>query len=165
MVALIVIFLFLLVLILISSPLFVGFIVLIAAFLACLEIQIEGPIGWAESLPCWFRKRNGLIVKIMGGRALTSYHFFLVLFILAIAHFPLVFLPWSWRLEFLIIGFILAILMIEDFLWFVFNPAYGTKKFRPGMIPWHKHWFGPVPDFFLYYGIVSLILIYFGGIA
>ena len=140
---------------------FIWFIVLVSVIFSLLEIQIEGKNGWASKLPCW-RIKEGIIVKIMGGRPLTGYHFFMVLFLVTIIHFPFFFSPWSWRAECLVIGFLLAMLMLEDFLWFVLNPAYGIKTFRKGRIPWHKHWIGPVPDFFFFYGIGAVLLIWLG---
>ena len=140
---------------------FMGFIVLVSLFLALWEIQIEGKNGWAEKLPCW-RIEKGLIVKIMGGRPLTGYHFFMMLFLGTIIHLPFFLTPWSWRGECLAIGFLLAVLTLEDFLWFVLNPAYGIKTFRKGRIPWHKKWLGPIPDFFFIYGISAAILTWLG---
>ena len=143
---------------------FLIFVVFVSVVLALWEIQIEGKHGWAANLPCW-RIEKGLIVKIMGGRSLTGYHFFMVTFLITMVHFPFFFIQWSWQAECLVLGFLLAMLMLEDFLWFVFNPAYGIKSFRKGKIPWHKHWFGPIPDFFLYYGVTAVILIYLGRSA
>ena len=140
---------------------FLGFTVLISIILALWEIQIEGKNGWASKLPCW-RIKKGSIMKIMGGRPVTGYHFYMILFLAAIIHFPLLFSPWSWRAECLVVGFLLAMVTLEDFLWFVFNPAYGIKSFRKGMIPWRKHWIGPIPDFYIYCGTGAALLIWLG---
>ena len=140
---------------------FLFFTFFVAAILANWEIQIEGKDGWASKLPCW-RIKEGLIVKIMGGRPLTGYHLFMVVFLVAIIHLPFFFSPWSWRGECLAVGFLLAMVTLEDFLWFAFNPAYGIKSFRKGMIPWHKKWIGPIPDFFIYCGIGAGLLIWLG---
>ncbi len=143
---------------------FFCFMFFVAVILALWEIQIEGKNGWASKLPCW-RIEKGLVVKIMGGRPLTGYHFFMIVFLITIIHFPFFFVAWSWRGECFVMGFLFAMLMIEDFFWFVLNPAYGIKSFRKGRIPWHKHWLGPIPDFFLYYGIAAGVLIWLGHSA
>jgi len=140
------------------------FMVFMAVILALWEIQIEGKDGWAAKLPTW-RIKKGLIFKLMGGRPVTGYHLFLMLFMIGFAHFPLFFTPWSWRLELLLIGFTAGMGLIEDFLWFVFNPHYGIKNFRKGKIWWHKTWWGPVPSMYWFLIVAAVVLIYFGRCA
>ena len=137
------------------------FMVFMAFILTMWEIQIEGKDGWAANLPCW-RIEKGWPTKIMGGRPLTGYHVFLTLFMVAAVHLPLFFVSWSWRLECLLIGFYLGMLLIEDFLWFVLNPHYSIKNFRKGNIWWHKTWWGPVPSLYWILLIVVVVLYYFG---
>jgi hypothetical protein len=139
----------------------IAFILLLSILLALWEIQIEGKDGWATNLPAW-RIKNGLIVKIFGGRPVTGYHIFMTLFMIAIIHLPLFFTPWSWRLESLLIGFYLGMLLLEDFLWFVLNPHYGIKNFRRGKIWWHKNWLGPVPLLYWIMLVPVVLLIYLG---
>ncbi len=143
---------------------FLAFMVFMAVILAFWEIQIEGKYGWAAKLPTW-RIRKKWVMRIMGGRPLTGYHTFMVFFLILIIHLPLFFVDWSWRLEFLLFGFLLALLVVEDFSWFIFNPHYGFEKFRKKEIPWHKHWWGPVPDFYWWFASIATILIYFGSTA
>jgi len=143
---------------------FLAFMVLMAFILALWEIQIEGKYGWAAKAPCW-RIEKGWLVKLTGGRPLTGYHLFMTLFLIAMVHLPLFFVPWSWRLECLLIGFYLGMVLVEDFLWFAFNPHYGIKSFRKGKIWWHKRWWGPVPDFYWIVLIIIAVLIYFGRTA
>jgi hypothetical protein len=143
---------------------FAGYLVymlVMAAILALWEIQIEGKDGWAANLPTR-RIEKGWLVKLTGGRPLTGYHLFLALFWIGLIHFPLFFNPWSWRLEFLIVGFGTGMGLAEDFLWFVFNPAYGIKKFRKGQIWWHKTWWGPVPSLYWILLAVTIVLMWFG---
>jgi hypothetical protein len=137
------------------------FMVFMAAILALWEIQIEGKDGWAAQLPAW-RIKKGWVVKLTGGRPLTGYHVFMTVFTLGMLHLPLFFAPWSWQLELLLLGFYTGMLLIEDFLWFVFNPHYGIKKFHKGEIWWHKTWWGPVPSFYWIMLAVIILLIYFG---
>ncbi|MFA5309046.1 MAG: hypothetical protein WC370_06120 [Dehalococcoidales bacterium] len=138
-----------------------GFIVFMALILALWEIQIEGKDGWAANSPGW-RIEKGWLVKVMGGRPLTGYHLYMTIFIIALVHLPLFFLPWSWRVESLLLGFYSGMVLIEDFLWFVFNPHYGIKNFRRGKIWWHKTWWGPVPSLYWILTVVAAVLLYFG---
>ncbi len=135
-----------------------------SAILALWEIQIEGEDGWAARTATW-RIEKGWVLKFTGGRPLTGYHLFMTLFMLGIIHLPLFFTPWSWRLEFLLIGFYIGMVLIEDFFWFVFNPHYGIKSFRKGKIWWHKTWWGPVPSFYWILLSIIIVLIYFGRAA
>ena len=140
---------------------FLVFMAFLSLILALWEIQIEGKEGWATSLPAW-RITKGWIVKIFGGRPVTGYHIFMTLFLIAMIHLPLFFVPWSWRLESLLIGFYLGMVLLEDFLWFVLNPHFGIKSFQKGEIWWHKGWWGPVPSFYWIFLIIITLLIYLG---
>jgi hypothetical protein len=138
-----------------------AFMVFMACILALWEIQIEGKDGWAAGLPGW-RIEKGWPVKMTGGRPITGYHLFMTLFMVSIVHLPLFFVTWSWRLESLLLGFYLGMMLLEDFMWFVLNPHYGIKNFRRGKIWWHRSWWGPVPNFFWILLIIITVLIYLG---
>jgi len=135
--------------------------VALAVVLALWEIQIEGKDGWAAKLPCW-RITNKLVLKLMGGRPLTGYHFYMVTFLIVILHFPAVFTEWSFQKELLVWGFLCGLLLLEDFFWFVLNPYYRLSKFRRDQILWHRNWWGPAPDFYWWYLGAAAVLIYFG---
>jgi len=138
-----------------------AFMVFMAFLLALWEIQIEGKEGWAAKLPGW-RIKKGWLVRLMGGRPITGYHLFMISFTIAIVHLLLFFVPWSWQLESLIIGFYAGMMLLEDFLWFVLNPHYGIKSFRRGKIWWHDKWWGPVPSFYWVLIVIVVVLFYFG---
>ncbi len=140
---------------------FLAFMVFLAIILAWWEIQIEGKDGWAAKLPGW-RVEKGWLVKVTGGRPITGYHLFMTLFLISMVHLPLFFTPWSWRLECLLLGFYLGMVLLEDFLWFVFNHHYGMKSFRKGKIWWHRSWWGPLPSFYWILLAIIIVLIYFG---
>ncbi len=139
-----------------------AFMAVLAVILAFWEIQIEGKDGWASGLPCW-RLENKWILKITGGRPFTGYHFFMTLFLLALVHLPLFFTDWSWRTEFLLIGFYVGMVFLEDFFWFALNPHFGIKNFRKGKIWWHKQWWGPVPSLYWILLPLVVVLLYFGS--
>jgi hypothetical protein len=138
--------------------------VFLAGILALWEIQIEGKDGWASKVPGW-RIEKGWLVKLSGGRPITGYHFFMTLFLITIIHLPLFFIPWSWQLESLLLGFYVGMVLLEDFLWFILNPYYGINSFRKGKIWWHKRWWGPLPSIYWLLLLIAMVLIYFGRTA
>jgi hypothetical protein len=140
---------------------FLAFMVFLSCILALWEIQIEGKDGWAANLPGW-RIEKGWLMRLTGGRPFTGYHLFLTLFLISIVHLPLFFVSWSWRLESLLIGFYLGVVLLEDLMWFVLNPHYGIKNFRKGRVWWHRNWWGPAPSFYWILLIILIFLIYLG---
>lgn len=117
-----------------------GVFVLLAAYaFAKVEIEIEGPDGWAANLPTW-RISNRWTKIFYGNRPLTGYHLWLQIFILILAHTPfgLSLSAWSWAAELRVIGFVICFFIVEDFLWFVVNPAFGLRRFRRQHIWWHE---------------------------
>jgi hypothetical protein len=104
-------------------------------------------------------------VRLTGGRPITGYHLFMTLFLIAVVHLPLFFLSWTLRLESLLLGFYVGMLLVEDFLWFVLNPHYGIRNFRKGRIWWHKEWWGPVPSLYWVLFVIASLLVYFGRTA
>ena len=141
--------------------------VLVTVF-ALLEIQIEGKDGWAKNLPCWRPNPNSVAAKVyaafMNGKELTGYHAAIFPLPLLILHFPFV-AGTSWtlvrELETLSAYFLMAVAW--DFLWFVWNPAYGLKKFKSEFISWHKKWWGPVPKDYPTGLIISFIFALIAG--
>ncbi len=111
---------------------------------ALMEIHIEGKDGWAAKLPT--KKFDGWLIQKILGAPLTGYHLTMTATVLALAHLPILFVqPWSWTYEALVIGFCILHFTLEDFLWFVFNPHFGLRKFRPQYIWWHSRWFLGLP--------------------
>jgi hypothetical protein len=118
---------------------FAAYLLVTAFVFARVEIEIEGPDGWAEKLPTW-RISNKWTKLFYGNRPLTGYHFWLQLFVLMMAHLPFALRAWhwSWAMELRVVGFIILFFIVEDFLWFVLNPAYGIRRFRREHIWWHQ---------------------------
>ncbi len=125
---------------------------LVSAWLfAMVEVQIEGPRGWAEGLPTW-RFRSRLTDKLLTRRPLTGYHCYIFPFMFLILHSGYVFglVAPSWAMEARLLGFTLLFWVVEDFLWFAFNPAFGMRKFNPRHVSWHT-WWGFMPrDYWVY---------------
>ena len=121
-----------------------------ALLFALAEIEIEGPHGWAERLPTWFRVTTPgarLFGFILSGKPLTGYH--LVMFALPLTSFHIGFVggvPWSWPAEAATLSAYLVWVATWDLLWFLLNPRYGWARFRKGEIWWHgRTWIGRFP--------------------
>jgi hypothetical protein len=130
-----------------SHLIFAAYVILAAFTFARVEIEIEGPHGWAANLPTW-RLSNKWTKIFYGNRPLTGYHLWLQIFVVVLSHLPwaLQLWHWSWGMELRVIGFVIVFFLVEDFLWFVLNPAYGIRKFTRENIWWHAPtwwWFMP----------------------
>ncbi|MFZ6758001.1 hypothetical protein ACO0K9_12400 [Undibacterium sp. Ji50W] len=133
---------------------------LLAVFFAQVEIQIEGSAGWAANLPTWRIEKHWLLDIFWGGRAMTGYHAWVFPFIALFFHFPFVMMQqWTAKLECRAIASIITFWIVEDFMWFILNPAYGFARFTPEEVKWHVHWLlgfpvdywvGLIAGFFLY---------------
>ena len=121
-------------------------VLLLGACFAKLEVAIEGEAGWAANLPTWRIEHHWLLDLLWGGRAMTGYHAWAFSLVALFFHFPLVFSGnYSLAAEQRALACIMLFWVSEDFLWFVFNPAFGLRKFRPTHAGWHKHWIGGAP--------------------
>jgi hypothetical protein len=141
-----------------SQLLFACYLILTAAVFAQLEIQIEGPNGWAAHLPTW-RIQNRWTRLFYGSRPLTGYHLWMLIFVLAMVHAPVALKPaiFSGGLELRIISFYILFFLVEDFLWFVLNPAFGIRRFRREHIWWHApSWWWVMPRDYWVYGTIGL---------
>lgn len=118
---------------------------------AQLEIAIEGGHGWAERLPTWRLSTNSWASRIFfAGKPATGYHIWMEAFILSTLHLVFVYMPFSLATELQILAFFCFFSVLEDFLWFVLNPAFGIKNFSEGKIWWHKKWLWVAPpDYFI----------------
>ena len=138
-----------------------AWVVLMAFFFAHVEIQIEGPAGWAAALPTWRIESHWLLDIFWGGRALTGYHAWAFSFMALMFLSPLAF-NGRWQAHDLLLA--LAGLMVfwvaEDFLWFLLNPAFGWAHFDPAHVPWHKRWWWGAPvDYWGGLGGAALLLL------
>jgi hypothetical protein len=133
--------------------LFAGFLVTASTLFALLEIEIEGAKGWARDLPTW-RIRNRWTRLVLGARPLTGYHLYVNLFLLLVLHLPYAFgfIRPSLGAELRILAFVALFWVLEDFLWFALNPAFGLRRFRRERIRWHApDWWWIAPrDYWLF---------------
>ncbi|MBF0409748.1 MAG: hypothetical protein HQM10_20575 [Candidatus Riflebacteria bacterium] len=149
-----------------ESPLFhclslIIWVSIMAFFFAEVEIQIEGGSGWAASLPTWRIEKHWLLDIFWGGRPMTGYHAWVFSFMFLSFHLG-VFLNnrWTWRFECMTIASLMYFWIIEDFLWFVFNPHFGMQKFNPANIPWHKSWLFGVPTDYVTFLLMGSALLF-----
>ncbi|PWF49327.1 hypothetical protein [Massilia glaciei] len=133
----------------------------LAFFFAKAEIHIEGDAGWAANLPTWRIEKHWLLDVFWGGRPMTGYHAWVFPFIFIFFHFPLFYMAeWSWQLEARVVASIMLFWIVEDFLWFLLNPAFGWKRFHPQYVTWHKHWIGGAPIEYWLFSALSALLFY-----
>jgi hypothetical protein len=129
-----------------------------AAFLlAQLEIQIEGPKGWAAALPTW-RWDSPAVIK-WAGKPITGYHVFLNLFILLLLHLPVVYSGFTAAREAELLSLYFLIAVFWDLLWFVCNPHFGFARLTPRHVWWFKGWWMGLPAAY-YSGLAASAGIY-----
>lgn len=137
----------------------VTWVLLMAIVFAEVEIQIEGGAGWATSLPTWRIESHWLLDIFWGGRAMTGYHAWMFPFIAMVFHLPLFFLQsWNWKLQSRVLACIMEFWIVEDFLWFILNPAFGWQRFNPVNVFWHKHWLWGAPLDYWTFSVVACLL-------
>jgi hypothetical protein len=117
--------------------------------MALVEIEIEGPYGWAERLPTPYRV-SGPLARLfglaLGGKPLTGYNLLMFAATLVAFHLPFAFdAPWTAARELALLAAWIAWSAVWDFLWFLLNPAYGWRRFRPGNVWWHSRWLWRLP--------------------
>jgi hypothetical protein len=127
--------------------LFFGGLGLTALVFALLEVEIEGSKGWASGLPTW--RYDGRFARMLfGGRTVTGYHVYAhaAVFLFLHSSYFIGRVPFTWSTESRILAFLILFWIIEDFLWFVVNPAYGVRGFRPSEARWHRRsWWWIMP--------------------
>lgn len=139
-----------------------GAVLVLAYFFACAEIHIEGGDGWAANLPTWRIEKHWLLDIFWGGRAMTGYHAWVFPFIAIFFHFPMAFMgQWSWQLEARALACIMIFWIVEDFLWFVINPAFGWKRFHRDHVSWHKKWILGAPIEYWIFSVLGGLLLWY----
>lgn len=135
------------------------FVTLLGLFFANVEVEIEGCAGWASALPTWRIENHPLLDIFWAGKALTGYHAWIFAFMALIFHLPVMLVgKFTWRLEARIVGSLMLFWIIEDFAWFMFNPAFGLSRFSPEYVPWHKSWVLWVPIDYIVTLAIGMVL-------
>jgi hypothetical protein len=133
-----------------------------ALVLALVEIEVEGPYGWAEKLPTPYRVSGPLarlFGAVLGGKPLTGYNLLMFASTLLAFHLPFAFgAPWTAARELALLAAWVSWSALWDFLWFLLNPAYGWRRFRRGNVWWHRRWLWRLPLDYWVAAVVSLAL-------
>lgn len=136
------------------------YLIFLAVFHALWECEIEGNAGWAKNLPTW--RISNPYKKTFHGKDITGYHTFMLIIFGMFFHGYFLFNSWSLGRELICIGIMLIYLIVEDFLWFVLNPYYETKKFFQKKVRWHKKWFLWLPIDYWYMVLIGSYMILIG---
>lgn len=132
---------------------FFGAVALASFLFAKAEINIEGAQGWAASLPTW-RVENRWTRSFLGGKPLTGYHVYMFATLLFLCHMPYFtgLASPTVAIEARVMSFFIFFCLLDDFLWFALNPAYGLAKFNAEAIWWHRSswWVFAPRDYFLF---------------
>ena len=124
---------------------------------ALIEIELEGKNGWMTKIPT-------AKVAYMGGKHMTLYHIYMILMItLSVAY--------QNNMQYTINSFLYSasyvflFLLLEDFLWFVFNPYFTIKRYKRREIWWHasQPWILGVPMHNYIVGGINLVISYVTG--
>lgn len=141
------------------------YVFIMALVLAILEVQVEGPYGWAKNIPTWRPNPKKWYAKfykkIMSGKELTGYHLSMFSFVFLIFHLPFFFgANWGLLAEIDILCIFLIFIVIWDYLWFIVNPNFTIKNFKGDHIFWHSKWFFNMPrDYWGSIGISFVIAV------
>jgi hypothetical protein len=134
----------------------------LAVVMALVEIEIEGPFGWAQKLPTPYRVSGPLarlFGLVLGGKPLTGYNLLMFAATLVAFHLPFAFgAPWTAARELALLASWIAWSAVWDFLWFLLNPAYGWRRFRLGNVWWHSRWLWRLPADYWIAAAASLVL-------
>lgn len=127
------------------------FMICLSIIYSLLEIQVEGRDGWCRNLPTF--RINVFFRKILGGKPLTGYHLYLLIFMIFVFHGLFLAETYTYKISCRAIGLMSYFFVLEDYLWFAFNPHFTLKKFKKSEIEWHKRWVWKFPLMY-YWGII-----------
>ena len=135
---------------------------ILALVMAAVEIEIEGPYGWAEKLPTPYRV-SGLPARVfglvLGGKPLTGYNLLMFAATLLAFHLPFAFgAPWTAASELALLAAWVSWSALWDLLWFLLNPACGWRRFRRGNVWWRRRWLWRLPLDYWVAMVASLVL-------
>lgn len=139
---------------------YLAWVIMMAVFFAHAEVEIEGASGWAANLPTWRIDKHWLLDVFWAGRAMTGYHAWMFSF-MALAFFaPLAFQGrWQGRDAALAFCGLIVFWIVEDFTWFMVNPAWGWARFDGALVTWHAHWaWGAPVDYWAGLAVAAAIL-------
>ena len=127
------------------------YMIILAIIFSLWEIQVEGSEGWARHLPTF--RINVFFNKLLGGKPLTGYHIYLLLFMTTVFHGLFSDEIYTCQTTLKALGLMSYFFVLEDFLWFVFNRHYKLSRFKKGQIEWHRRWIWGLPLTY-YWGLI-----------
>lgn len=134
--------------------------VLISSFIySLIEIELEGKNGWMTKIPT-------ANVVYVGGKHLTLYHIYMILIIITGVCFQNR-MEFTFKSFFHSASYVFLFLLLEDVLWFIFNPYFTIKKYKKDVVWWHSKqpWIYGIP-FHNYLTItLNCIIAYITGIS
>lgn len=94
--------------------------------------------AYVEGRNAWDRKKLGWKIRFFGKYSLPAYHFYLffIMFPLLLS-LPFVIYGWDRKLFGIIASAYFSGLVIEDFMWYVVNPAVKLSEFNSKFVTFH----------------------------
>lgn len=120
--------------------------------------------SYVEGRNPWDKRKLGWKIK-MGRYCLPAYHFY-VFFIMwpLLLSLPLIIYGWDLKLFGILISAYFSGMIIQDFMWFVVNPAVKLSEFNSKWVkyyPWIKIGKFEIPTFYVVGLIISALSWYF----
>jgi len=98
--------------------------------------------GYVEGRNPWHHRKLGWQIKLPGGYVYPAYHFYLFVIMLPLLiTLPLIIFGWDWTLFGILLSAYATGLVIEDFFYFIVNPAVQFREFFTDFTdyyPWVK---------------------------
>lgn len=121
--------------------------------------------AYVEGANPWDRRKLGWKIKLSSTFCFPAYHFFLfgVMWPLLLA-LPLVIYGWDTKLFGIMLSAYTTGLVLEDYLWFVVNPAVKLSQFNPewaDYYPWSKFGKFQIPTAYIYEVIIAILSWFF----
>ena len=135
------------------------FILLSSFVYSLIEIELEADQGWMKKIPT-AKALN------LGGKELTLYHVYMIIMITISVCFQN-------RMDFTLSSFlhsasyVFLFILLEDVLWFIFNPYFTIKKYKKEYIWWHasQPWIYGMPLHNYTVIAINLCISYFTGLS
>ena len=121
--------------------------------------------AYAEGRNAWDKHKLGWELHLWGKFVLPAYHFYIfIVMIPLLLSLPLVIYGWNTRLFGILLSAYLTGMTLEDFMWFVVNPAVKFKEWNPefaNYYPWLKLGWFRVPVGYVVSILLAIVSWYF----
>lgn len=121
--------------------------------------------SYVEGRNSWDKGKLGWKIRFKGKYSLPAYHFyvFCIMWPLLLT-LPLVIYGWNLRLFGILVSAYLSGMVIEDFMWFVVNPAVKLSEFNSKFAdyyPWLRAGKFEIPVLYIVGIVISILSWYF----